>query len=164
MRSFILGAAMLCAMSGFVTDAYATELFDDTISTCTTINCSSLRVPGSITSHFGVSIHPWVGQLFKETAPCMRLDVFTETRDLEIVAVAPDGTTYRNDDRGGALDRRPLVVIPPNAVKGWYSVQVSNYNGAVGDANFVLLYGTYPSGNPNCAGATIPFAVAQPKQ
>ncbi len=157
MRSYIVALTVF----GIVPTASATEIFDDTVSTCTGINCSSLRIPGSILNHVGVSTHPWVAQIFKEVAPCMRLDVTFQDADLEIVAVAPDGAVYRNDDRAGANDLRPLVVVPPNTAKGWYTVQISNFNGSTLEPNFILLYGEYTGrGNPNCANPTVPFLPA----
>ena len=143
------GLMFALAVLGFVSPALATEIFDDTTDSCALANCSSIYLPGSILNHVGVSPHPWVAQLSKEIGPCMRLDVIYQQADLEIVAVAPDGTVYRNDDRNGSL--KPLVVVPPNTRKGWYTVQVSHYAGSPVEPNFALAYGTYTPGSPNCA-------------
>ncbi len=159
------GLVFALAILGFVPPGSATEIFDDTTDSCTFINCSSLRIPGSILNHVGVSPHPWVAQIFKEIAPCMRLDVVAQESDLEIVAIAPDGTVYRNDDRNGNSDLRPLVVVGPNTRKGWYTVQISNFNGSTLEPNFQLRYGTYLSG-VNCAnptpGSTAPRSAKAP--
>lgn len=158
MRGYIVALALL----GSATPALATEIFDDTVLACTGINCSSLRVPGSVLNQGGAAAHPWVAQLFVGRGECVRLDVFTQGADLEMVAVAPNGTVYRNDDRAGATDRRPLVKLPPaTGSGGWYTVQISNFDGAAFfEPNFVLFYGRYPGGNPNCAGTTPPFSPA----
>jgi hypothetical protein len=75
---------------------------------------------------------------------------------MELVVIAPNGSVYRNDDRNGALDRRPLVKIGGAPNNGWYTVHVSQWAGAATETNIVLLYGRYNAGNPNCAGPTAP--------
>ena len=148
MAGLLLGAGTVSA---------GTEIFDDTVSTCTSMNCSSLRIPGSILNHVDVSPKPWVAQLFKEVTDCMRLDVVSQDADLEIVAIAPDGTMYRNDDRVPGSDLRPLVKIASGTAKGWYTVHIGVFNGDRLEPNFTLLYGRYSAGNPNCSTSTAPL-------
>ena len=78
------------------------------------------------------------------------------SQDLEIVAVSPRGETFSNDDRAGSSDRRPLVKIR-TVTRGWYTVQVSTFNGTAVDADFTLAFGRYTNSvNPNRANSTAP--------
>ena len=124
------------------------------------INCSSLRYSGTLlNSGGGVFARPWIANFAGNTGQCLRFDLLspsgtTSSEDLEIVVVAPNGTVFRNDDRNGASDRRPLVKIDPVPTNGWYTVHVAQFSGAPSNLNFVLLHGVYNSGNPNCSSPT----------
>jgi len=138
------------------------NIFDDTVSSCTGTNCSSLRIPATIFA-FGPSAGVYTIDAFASPGQCVRFDLISPPHpapDMELVVVAPNGSVFRNDDRNGAFDRRPLVKIGSAPNNGWYTVHVSQFNGAPTEANIVLLYGRYPAGNPNCAGATPASAVA----
>jgi hypothetical protein len=142
--------------------ASAQNIFDDTVSVCTGANCSSLRIPGTVFS-FGASASPFVINAFATPGECVRFDLISPPHpapDMELVVVAPDGTVFRNDDRNGVLDRRPLVKIGSAPNNGWYTVHVAQFAGAATEINFVLLYGRYPGGNPNCATPTVPSIAA----
>jgi len=146
-------AALLCSVGSV---SAGTEIFDDTVATCTGINCSTLRIPGTIFSHLGGSSKPWVAQFFHGGSDCMRLDVEFQDANLEIVAISPAGAVYRNDDRT-AGDDRPLVKIAAPTTNGWYTVHIGVFNGApAAEPNFVLRYGRYSADNPNCASPTPP--------
>jgi hypothetical protein len=134
-------------------------IFDNSISTCTGNNCSSLTLPGSVLA-FGPSAASWVIEAFASPGQCVRLDVTSQDTDLEIVAVAPNGQVFRNDDRSGS-DLRPLVKIDPTPNNGWFTVQVQHFNGIAVGANFVLHYARYNTGNPNCASPTPPVLSAE---
>ena len=82
--------------------------------------------------------------------------MLSENNDFELVAVAPNGQVFRNDDRV-AGDRRPLVKVA-GTLPGWYTVQVSEFAGHAVDADFTLAFGRYNNGNANCAPATTPSA------
>lgn len=135
-------------------------------STCTTINCGSMRLNANVQSSNSLTpngIEPFLVQLMSTPSTCTRFDVTSQTTDMEIVVTAPDGTVWRNDDRAPG-NLFPLVVIPANTSNaGWYSVQVSRYNGVppVSGSHFdaQLEYGRYDVGNPNCANPTSPFMV-----
>lgn len=132
--------------------AAQSNIFDDTVSTCTGINCSSLRIPGTVLS-FGPSAGNFDINVFAGANECVRLDVISQGTDLEMVVVAPNGTLFRNDDRSGG-DLRPLIKMTPTSNNGWYTVHLAHFNGSAVNANFVLLYGRYNRGNPNCASPT----------
>lgn len=140
--------------------ASAQNIFDDSVSSCTGTNCSSLRIPGTVFA-FGPSAGQFVINVFAAPGQCVRLDLTSPahpTPDMEMVVVAPNGTVFRNDDRNGALDRRPLVKIASAPNNGWYTVRVGQFNGVATETNIVLLYGLYPAGNPNCATPTAPLS------
>jgi hypothetical protein len=135
------------------------SIFDDTVSTCTTLNCSSLRIPGTVHA-FGPSADAFTINAFAGAGQCVRFDLISPPHpapDMELVVVAPDGTVFRNDDRNGALDRRPVVKIASAPNNGWYTVHIAQFAGAATETNFVLLYGRYPAGNPNCTTPTPPL-------
>ena len=132
-----------------------TAVFDDTFSTCATINCSSLRIPGTVLS-FAPSAGNWDINVFAAAGECVRLDVISQATDLEMVVVAPNGTVFRNDDRVIG-DLRPLVKIDRSPNNGWYTVHLAQFAGSAVNANLVLLYGRYNSGNINCFPASTPF-------
>jgi hypothetical protein len=129
-----------------------TNIFDDTASTCTGTNCSTLRLPGTLLN-FAPSAGNWDINVFSSGGECVRLDVSSQNTDLEMVVVAPNGTVYRNDDRGGG-DLRPLVKIDATPNNGWYTVHLARFDGSAVNANFVLLYGRYNTGNVNCSNPT----------
>jgi hypothetical protein len=129
-----------------------TNIFDDTPSSCTGTNCSTLRIPGTLLN-FSPSAGNWDINVFSFGGECIRLDVTSQGTDLEMVVVAPNGTVYRNDDRA-ISDLRPLVKIDPSPNNGWYTVHLARFDGSAVNANFVLLYGRYNSGNVNCSSPT----------
>src|SRR5688572_14780610 len=141
MRRFglvLLAAVLLCGMAG-VADA-GSRIFDDTVSTCTGINCSSLRIPGSVVS-FGPTAGQFEIMLFSAGGQCLRAEVISEGADLELVVRAPNGTVWRNDDRGGSVcPLCPRVVINGTPNNGWYSATLAGFSGAPVSSNFVLLY------------------------
>src|SRR4051794_13475271 len=133
------GAALLCASS---LPAGATQIF------------TSNSTIGATVNGFGGTAGPWTAEIFSSGNECLRLDVTTEVDDLELVAVAPNGNVYRNDDRNGATDRRPLVKVDPSPNNGWYTVSVSQFAGTAVQSNFTLNIQRLPTGNVNCQPAT----------
>jgi hypothetical protein len=169
MRASGVVLGLVCGL-GSMTSALAPAtaaslLFDDTRSSCVGTNCSSLRLPGTVgNSTPGLqpaNSEPFVVQVHSLPGDCLRLDVVSEDQDLEMVVISPNGTVWRNDDRNGAIDRRPLVKIAGAPNSGWNTVQISHFGGAPLYSNFVLLFGSYtPATNPNCSIPTVPSAVA----
>jgi hypothetical protein len=160
MRKHLFGAGLLASalLAGASSSASAFQIFDTTVDSCTGTNCGAVVLGGTVNG-FSPTAGPWIGSIFGN-AGCLRLDVTSQgTTDLEIVAVAPNGSVFRNDDRAGG-DLRPLVKIT-NAVNGWYTVSISQFAGTAVQSNFTLAMGRYSSsGNPNCAGATPPTSPA----
>jgi hypothetical protein len=145
----------------FSSSVSSAQIFDDSVSSCTFANCSSLRLPGTVLS-FGPSANAWTENLFAAPGECVRFDVASQGADLEMTVTAPNGAVFRNDDRAGAADRRPLVKIGSAPNNGWYTVHIAQFAGVAVNTNFVLLYGRYTGGNPNCASPTIPFVRSTP--
>jgi hypothetical protein len=117
----------------------------------------TVTVSGSVLS-FGPTAGAWTVDAFAGSSECLRFDVSSEFTDLELVIVAPNGTVYRNDDRNGALDRRPLVKINGTPNNGWYTVHLASFNGAPATGNFTLLYSRAPLNSSLCSGSTTPFS------
>ena len=86
---------------------------------------------------------PWTLRIFSPVDTCLRAEVISQTRDLEIVLVQPDGTVFRDDD--GGLGLQPLVKVDGTSDRGWNTLQVSRFNGDALGANFTMLYGVYPA-------------------
>jgi hypothetical protein len=135
-------------------------------SNCTSLNCDATILHANITTSStnpGGSVEPFVIQVHSSQQYCMRLDVFNQSADMQMVVVSPDGTVWRNDDRT-PTDLRPLVVVPSGA-QGWYTVQISLVHGQTSTPgvhyNADLAYGRYTSlANPNCANPTPPLLKA----
>ncbi len=152
MRTHHVGLLATGLLVAAAAPAAATQMFDTSVSTCTTANCSSITLGATLAGN-GLSAGPWTAEIFGGANECLRLDVTAQTVDLEIVAVAPNGTVFRNDDRPGSL--LPLVKIN-GAQNGWYTVSVSQFAGAISDSNFNFAFGRYNLNNPNCATPTAP--------
>ena len=142
--------------------AGATTINDLSVRNCARERCSIESITGSIGNQAGVFPFPWEIQVGAESGNCVRLETTGSGGvDLEIVAVSPSGQVYRDDD--GGTGNEALVKIAP-AERGWYTVQVSTFNGAAVSANFTLLYGRYGSaGNINCDAPTTPVLRANSK-
>jgi hypothetical protein len=152
-------AAVLTTAAGLA--SAQTRIFDDTIGTCTGANCSSLRLPGSLFA-FGPSAGYYEIGLFAGPGECLRAELISEGADLEMVVRAPNGSVFRNDDKGGpSCPLCPRVAISSTPNNGWYSTTLYAWNGVPVEANFVLVYGRYPIGNPNCSSATLPVSAEQ---
>lgn len=160
-KLFVTACAAVALMWGS-SPASGQNIFDDTVAACAGANCSSLRIPGTVFA-FGGSAGVYTIDAFAAPGECVRFDLISPPHpapDMELVVVAPDGTVFRNDDRNGALDRRPLVKIAAAPQNGWYTVHVAQFAGAATETNIVLLYGRYPGGNANCATPTPPALAA----
>jgi hypothetical protein len=148
-----------------VTDAFAGPAIQiPTTQTCTGTNCGArLMSAVYLYDQFG-NADPFILQVFAYANECLRIDVTAQDADLEAVVIAPNGWVYRNDDRSPGIDFRPLVRIASTPVRGWYTLQISKYNGVSPSANFTFYYGRYNGGNPNCSGATPAMAPDDAKQ
>lgn len=148
---FSLGALTLGISLGASSQVWAGAGVFDFTDTCTGINCASQSINGTfVFDQFGQAL-PFTTQVYAEVASCLRLDVTSQQSDLELVLVSPNGTVWRDDDTNG---NRPLIKVNGASARGWFTVQVSSYNGLGQPAGFVLRYGRYNVGNPNCTNPT----------
>jgi hypothetical protein len=134
------------------------RVFDPSPSLCRSVGCSSERITGTTGALGGGGPNPlsalsWTAEFFASQNSCLRLQVVREDADLEAVAVAPDGSIYRNDDGGGSCTLCPLVKIN-HTIPGWYTVQVGRFNGDGLFSNFTVRWGLYDANNPNCGSPT----------
>ncbi len=136
----------------------ATNVFDRSVSPCTVDNCSSERINGSYGSLGSRGdVLPWTIQVYAIPDRCLRLQITNQNEDLEAVLVAPDGTVYRNDDGDiGNCTLCPLIEVDNPPSRGWYTLQISHFAGEDVFSNFLLRYGLYSQGNPNCSAPTSP--------
>jgi hypothetical protein len=156
MRKFLIPAVAI--LLGAVSQAQAGPIYDPTVSTCTGANCSSVYFGGTVLGSGSTTAGQWVQEVFARAGQCVRLQVLSESFDLAMTVVAPDGSIYANDQGGGSCVNCPVVKINNAPNTGWYTVNVARAFGAAGDGNFTLAYGVYPLNNANCAGATQPFS------
>jgi hypothetical protein len=169
MRSFlctkkslsVLSVTLLVGSAAFATTALSDSLLYDFLDSCTTVNCNAVNINGiSQRNSFGDSI-PFTVSLFADVNQCIRLDVTSQSADMEIVLVSPSGSIWRNDDFNGT---RPLITARGD-VKGYYTVQVNFFNGAQAVNSvqlFSLAYGLYIPGTPvNCPSPAGPTLATQ---
>ena len=121
-------------------------------SNCTTSDCGGLTVGGTYLyeQQFNQAL-PFTVQLFSAGNECLRVTGLTQDTDLEAVLVSPDGQFWVDDDGNG--NGRPRIVAQ-TTVKGWYTLQISRYDGKGPGSNFTLKYGRYPLSNTNCSSPT----------
>lgn len=132
-----------------------TNLYDPSVSSSTVIDNSAVQLDGTL-HDTNNNTNPWVIQVYSTAGQCLRVFVTSTNFDSRLTVVAPNGFVYSDDDNYDNVSR-PLVKIANAPISGWYTVQVSHYSGAPINANFTLKYGRYTSGNPNCAGGTVPY-------
>jgi hypothetical protein len=124
---------------------------------CNVVNCNITSIAGWAGSSSS-QVLPWTAKFLAEAGLCLRLQMssINGPANLELVVVAPNGTTrYRNDQGGIAgCANCALVKIDPAPVSGFYTAIISSANGAPVDTDFHLLFGQFPSGNVNCASPT----------
>lgn len=159
----ILSLATLSCLGGLTsTTALAGPLVFDGFDTCTTLNCNAVVLNGiSQRNAFGDSV-PFILEVFADVNQCLRLDVTSQASgtDMEIALLSPSGAYWKDDDTNGS---RPLITARAD-VRGYYTVQINQFNGAqpVNSLQlFTLAYGLYAPGNPgNCPAPTARFELA----
>lgn len=159
-RKIALAAFLTVAVSG---SAHAGPIYDTTVGTCATANCSSIVMGATLLSLGTGSAGQWVQEVYAGAGQCVRLDVTSEFTDLAMDVVSPDGTIYDNDQGGGACTNCPIIKIASAPKTGWYTVTVSQFQGSAAEGNFVFAYGRYPAGNANCSSPTPPLLTSKAK-
>lgn len=155
---FVLSVFVLGAMVIVPAMAWAGSQVFDSQNTCTAANCSSMTINGTYQFDAFNNANPFTLQVFSSGGECLRINMSSQGTDLESVLVSPSGLTWRDDDGGAGV----LPLIRANTdVRGWYNLSISRFNGGGPQADFTVNIGRYNSGNPNCAGATVPFFESQ---
>lgn len=161
--AFFVGAGAAFALVASFEPAMAgSRIWDNSVSSCASVNCSSLIIPGTVTNPASNN-DPFEIQVYASAGQCLRLEVTQSVQgvDLEMVVRAPNGSIYRNDDgSGGGVFANPLVKINSTPNTGWYSVSINHWNGTPSYADFVMAYGRYPVNNVNCNAPTAPSVAA----
>lgn len=129
----------------------------DAGSPCTSINCEATSFTGSFSRNQAGQAEPFTLQVLTSATECIRLDIYAESQDVEMVLVSPSGRVWRNDDRS-SNDTRPLIKAVAD-VTGWYTLQIYPFTGLGSGGFFGLTYGNYrnPTTNPNCSSPTPPL-------
>lgn len=128
-------------------------------SSCTSSNCQSLSLWGTYeVDSSGVSDCFQV-QLYSMGDECVRVHVLrqlgTDT-DATMVLACPGGRVWQDDDSGGGF--KPLIKAETERA-GWCTLQVCGWVATPDTfSDFLLRYGRYQLGNPNCANPTVPLA------
>jgi hypothetical protein len=150
-----LVAASLCTSTAWLTPASATDLFTSGVFSCTTIDCGSSTLNGTVNIYRGSAAGEHVLKFFAGSNECLRLHVVSQDVDLEMNVVAPNPSTrFRDDDGGEGLE--PLVVVN-GTQQGWYTVILHQFSGAAANSNFTIRVGRYVvNNNPNCSFPTPP--------
>lgn len=130
--------------------ASAGSQLEDAVSNCSGINCGAMVLRGVHQTN-----EPFVVQVFAAEGDCLRLDVDSQTQDMAMTVVAPAAwESAYSDDRDDA-DLRPLFFQDGMPGTGWYTVVIGHYAYAPTQGKFVLKYGRYPAGNPNCPAVAV---------
>jgi hypothetical protein len=127
----------------------ATNMFSPAPTDCSTVGCNSVSIKGTVllSSDFAM---PWVAQIATRPGECLRIEVTEQDTDLEAVLIAPNGTTWRSDNRPNG-DLRPLIALNGAPQNGWYTLQLSHAAGLPVNTDFTLEFGRYPVyDRPNC--------------
>jgi hypothetical protein len=151
-----LGTAAFASALVLTAPTSATEVFDEP-DNCVQPNCRSASLTAGVGADADAAITPFEIGIFAWAGHCLRLDVTRQDTDLVLNATAPGGLNFFNDDKGdGGCPNCPRVTIADTPSTGWYTVHISQFDTVqpIG-ANFQLVYGLYPAGNPNCPASAL---------
>jgi hypothetical protein len=146
--------AVVAALAGSPNSAGAEpSVISMPITTCTATLCGTNKFNARISQSFTNS-NPFVAQFSVNPERCAVFEVIAtnQANDLEMALVAPNGTTFTDDDGGAGLN--PRVVIA-NPFRGIYTMVLNHFTGLGIDDIAVIKFAQYNLGNPNCAGATV---------
>ncbi len=132
--------------------AQAGPNFTDSKGTCTTPNCQSMTLQGTMQQNpENFVIEAWGG-----AGDCLRFEITgtVPSFDPAMMIIGPsfaDGAVWKDDDSGTGL--YPLVkLIAP--VSGVYTVVVTEFVRQSSAKDFTLKYGRYNGTNSNCSNPT----------
>lgn len=159
LKQTMIKKIILCSLISLgASFTHASNMWDPSQSTCSTINCSAVSFNGTVLKLSdvvgGTNVLPWIGQIWSEAGECLRIDLTSMTGgNLEMVVVSPNGTLYRNDNRS-ASNLKPLLKIDSTPITGYYTLHISTTDGVADTIDFTILFGRYNTGNTNCAAPT----------
>ncbi len=137
------------------TEARAGASFTDARNDCSSNNCRAQTLRGTLQrTPENFTIDVWAPR-----NSCIRLEIVSTSPffDPAMAVLGPsfvESQIYIDDDSGGGL--RPLIKIDPTPINAWLTVVVMEFGRTLNPKNFVLKYGVYRSGNPNCVNPTNP--------
>ncbi|ETW98331.1 MAG: hypothetical protein ETSY1_19105 [Candidatus Entotheonella factor] len=148
LRSRHLLVAIILVVAFSATSAFAgAKVFQDSSLNEFTI------ISGSYETNVNNNTDPFVIQIFSSGDECVRLEVIRQGADFEMTLISPNGTIWQNDD--GGVDTQPLIKAITN-VRGWYPLVISQFAGAVANADFDLQYGRFIATSTQCTDPTAP--------
>jgi hypothetical protein len=154
-RSLALALPLALSTVAGTNPISATPLVDRSLDDCAQENCGAVTIGGSVLRHDS-NILPWVAQIVAREGECLRIEVTRQgNADLEAVLIAPNGAVFRNDNIS-AENTLPRIKVDPAPRTGWYTLQLSQENGAPVIADFTLVFGRYNGNNMNCKPPTLP--------
>lgn len=120
-------------------------------STYTGLDCGGSSITGNYVYEqpFTQGI-PFNVQLFSAGNECLRVAVTSQNVDTELALISPDNQFWVNDDFNGLRPR----IVALTSIRGWYTLQVTRYDGRGPGGQFTFKYGRYPLSNPNCSNPT----------
>lgn len=130
-------------------------------STCSTLDCggTSLTANYIYEQPFSQAI-PFTVQLFSAGNECIRVSVTSQNIDAGATLVSPNNQVWVNDDFNGLRPR----IVARTTVKGWYTLQLTKFDGGGPGGQITFKYGRYPSSNTNCSNPTSPTTAARAAQ
>lgn len=136
--------------------SHAFEIYDPTVDTSSTANAGAVVFGGTVRGESALNNRDrWNGEVFAGANECLRIAITAQNTDLETVVVRPDGGVARDDDGGvSGCTTCPVVKILTGTQRGWYTVSIGHWSGAVARSDFILRYGRYNASNPNCSSPT----------
>lgn len=104
----VMSITYLSAISFVEKASAAPLLYDSTVDSCTAVNCGAVLINGISMKNSFLDSVPFTAEVYVGAGQCVRLDVTTQTADMQTVLVSPSGAIWRNDNRG-EFDFRPLI-------------------------------------------------------
>jgi hypothetical protein len=117
---------------------------------------ADLQLGGRINSHSASGLtSTWTGQFLGRGGHCMRVELSAQGSNLAMTVVGPDGSVYRNRDKGGTegCTTCPLVVVPTTTTAA-YTVILGHQAGIYHDLDFLMAAWLYPFGHAKCSPRT----------
>lgn len=161
MKKLLFVAAPTIGLLVSPSQAWAGPTLFNTVSNCTALDCGGSTIIANYVYEqpFSQGI-PFTVQLFSAGNECLRVSVTAQNLDSEAALVSPDNQVWLNDDFNGLRPR----IVARTTVKGWYTLQLTKFDGGGPGGQITFKYGRYPLSNQNCSNPTTALSAAQPAQ